>query len=694
MLKKDIKQNAHDNRKNCTDSTSGQKEDSFNAFRGLAPMTGKGMILSEHISVSRDTGQTHINENVICFGGPGTGKTNNIIRPNIEASETSFIVTDPAGELIHSYGKDLAEKGYTVKVFNTSGTAPGSHYNPLAYIKDAYDAEMMARAMIRGTGSSACPGDLFWERGQILLIEALILGIKDLFPRDKQNLSGIYDMLRMSSMSENCYSDGDETDLDRLFCSLRKDSSNTAVKLYDTAKQASAQTFSNMISDLLIRLKDLNLPEMQNLTSEDRMNLGTIGDRKTAIFLTYQTQTDRTLAGILLSQAARALTRNCESRDGRPSSLKEHVVFYLDDIASVCPEGFDRFLATARKYNMSAVITADSVSQLRKIYGADTDSIIGCCDTKVFMGLSDNDTINIFAKDQSCLGRHYNNMSHDHRPTVSSEELKDLACNKCVVIIRGFDPAIDIKTSPKKLLLDRACAAAKETVDNMDDHVSSRPSETYSRIAEKIHDKEKVDIPDDSLQKAGSKPGDLTASVKAYTVNEAEKIINIKLERIEKYKEQLDKTCFTYMPYDAGVSAENACSTSNIRNDRTNRLLSDIDKEYRAIADIRGQIDEFDRTTIPEEMNIWSMTIAQIKQELPGLMEQKKILTGLASRVPEEMVFDKENGKMFVKRAAYDISRINTKLYGLVFKIAYWQECIEEAYTSQEVIKIKDELWI
>ncbi|MCH5199723.1 MAG: type IV secretory system conjugative DNA transfer family protein [Oscillospiraceae bacterium] len=422
--------------------------------------------------------QAMLNLNMLILGGSGTGKSRFFVKPNLLQCNTSFVVTDPSGELIQSCGKMLERMGYEIKVFNVDNMEYSCNYNPFHYINDTdgnYDEtaviKMINTFMINTKGEGQ-GGDPFWEDCIRLLLSSICFLLVETATEEQQNFSVVLDLIHKAKVIEG--KEEEKSELDLMFDERRKASPNSlSIQYYDEFKQAAGKTMQSILISTTTRLQCFKLSKIRNLTCTDNIELDTLGDKKTALFIIIPS-TDSTynfLAAMMYSQLFDSLYRAAISKyHGR---LPCHVRFILDEFANTgkIPE-FEKILATCRKFEISAQVILQNLSQLKRLYEKSWEEIPGNCDTTIFLGGKDQtnneyimkelgketiDTMNV-NKTKSKQGSTSYNDGILGRELMQLDELATMPNNECLVLIRGMRPfrtdKFDIANHPRYNMLD------------------------------------------------------------------------------------------------------------------------------------------------------------------------------------------------------------------------------------------------
>ena len=358
------------------------------------------MIASNDTKLSINDRKTFRNNNFLILGGAGTGKSRFVIKPNLLQENCSYVVTDPSGEIIVSCGKVLSDHGYKIKIFNLSNMGHSNTYNPFNYIRDEAGVLMVIDCLIKNTTGKNEKGDQFFTNSEKLLYSACIFYLID-FETDesRKNFSSVMDMINMSQVDEN--NPSSKSELDLMFEQI--DQTSLAAKYYKAFKQAAGKTLKSIIISCVVRLQSFMTPQVTRLTGSDNINLASIGDEKTILFI-ITPQADRTfafLASMLYSQLFETLYHKGETQKLKTGSerLTYHVRCLMDEFANIgeIPE-FPSKLSTMRKYNISATIVLQDNSQLQSMYKDEWRTIMANCDSTIFLGNAEPDTLKYFCE--------------------------------------------------------------------------------------------------------------------------------------------------------------------------------------------------------------------------------------------------------------------------------------------------------
>ena len=452
----------------------------------------QNIILTQNARIGLDGRKHRRNLNVMVVGGSGAGKTRFYAKPNIMQANTSFVVLDPKGEILRDTGGLLEKQGYDIKVLDLINTEKSHGFNPFVYLRDDKDVLRLVSNLIRNTTpKGAQSNDPFWERAETALLEALILYLVNEAPPEEQNFPMVMEMINAAEVKEE-----DEeyaSVLDELFERLAmRDPEHLAVKQYHIFKLAAGKTAKSILISCGARLAPFDIKELRELMETDEMELDTIGDRKTALFVIIS-DTDDTfnfVVSILYTQLFNLLCDKADDEYG--GRLPVHVRCLLDEFANIgqIPK-FEKLIATIRSREISASIILQSQSQLKAIYKDNADTIVGNCDTTLFLGGKEKTTLKeiseILGKEtidsfntSETRGRelsHGLNYQKLGKQLMTEDEIAVMDGGKCILQLRGvrpfFSDKFDITKHPKyKYLSD---ADPKNAFD-MEKHLKRRPA--------------------------------------------------------------------------------------------------------------------------------------------------------------------------------------------------------------------------
>jgi type IV secretion system protein VirD4 len=399
------------------------------------------------------------NKNVLVIGGSGSGKTRFWLKPNLMQCHSSYVVTDPKGSIIVECGKLLQREGYKIKILNTINFKKSMHYNPFAYIKSEKDILKLVTTLIANTKGEGKAGDDFWVKAETLLYTALMGYIYFEAPEHEQNFSTLIEFINASEVRED---DEDfKNPVDLMFDALeKKDSQHFAVRQYKKYKLAAGKTAKSILISCGARLAPFDIRELRELTAYDEMELNTLGDRKTALFIIIS-DTDDTFNFLVSMAYTQLFNLLCDKADdvygGR---LPVHVRCLIDEAANIgqIPK-LEKLMATIRSREISACLVLQAQSQLKALYKDNADTIIGNCDSMIFLGgkekttlkdLSETlgkETIDMFNTSdtrgsQRSYGLNYQKLGKE---LMSMDELAVMDGGKCILQLRGVRPFLSEK---------------------------------------------------------------------------------------------------------------------------------------------------------------------------------------------------------------------------------------------------------
>ncbi|WP_159564172.1 VirD4-like conjugal transfer protein, CD1115 family [Streptococcus halichoeri] len=400
------------------------------------------------------------NKNVLVIGGSGSGKTRFYVKPNLMQMHSSYCVTDPKGTLVLECGKMLEDNGYEIKILNTINFKKSMKYNPFAYLRSEKDILKLVQTIIANTkGEGEKAGEDFWVKAEKLYYTALIGYIFYEAPREEKNFATLLDMIDASEVRED-----DETymnPIDRLFEALEKrEPTHFAVKQYKKYKLAAGKTAKSILISCGARLAPFDIQELRDLMKEDELELDTLGDRKAALFVIIS-DTDDTFNFVVSIMYSQLFNLLCDKADdvygGR---LPVHVRCLLDEFANIglIPK-FEKLIATIRSREISASIILQAQSQLKAIYKDNADTIVGNCDSTLFLGgkekttlkeLSETlgkETIDLYntsetRSNQKSFGLNYQKTGKE---LMSQDEITVMDGGKCIFQLRGVRPFLSDK---------------------------------------------------------------------------------------------------------------------------------------------------------------------------------------------------------------------------------------------------------
>ena len=395
------------------------------------------------------------NKNVLVVGGSGSGKTRFFLKPNLMQMHSSYVITDPKGTVLVECGKMLEKNGYEIKVLNTINFKKSMHYNPFAYLRSEKDILKLVQTIMANTkGEGEKSTEDFWTKAERLYYTALIGYLYYEAPEEEQNFESLLAFIDASEVREE--DENFKNAVDYIFDALEKEKPNHfAVKQYRKYKLAAGKTAKSILISCGARLAAFDIEELRNLMEYDEMGLDTIGDKKTALFIIIS-DTDDTFNFVVAMMYTQLFNLLCDKADdvygGR---LPVHVRCLLDEFSNIgqIPK-FEKLIATIRSREISASIILQAKSQLKAIYKDHADTILGNCDSELFLGgkegttikeLSENlgkETIDLYntsetRSNQKSFGFNYQKLGKE---LMSKDELKVMDGGKCILEIRGARP--------------------------------------------------------------------------------------------------------------------------------------------------------------------------------------------------------------------------------------------------------------
>ena len=400
------------------------------------------------------------NKNVLVIGGSGSGKTRFYVKPNLMQMHSSYCVTDPKGTIVIECGKMLEDNGYEIKILNTINFKKSMKYNPFAYLRSEKDILKLVQTIIANTkGEGEKAGEDFWVKAEKLYYTALIGYIFYEAPREEKNFATLLDMIDASEVRED-----DETymnPIDRLFEALeKKEPTHFAVKQYKKYKLAAGKTAKSILISCGARLAPFDIQELRDLMKEDELELDTLGDRKTALFVIIS-DTDNTFNFVVSIMYSQLFNLLCDKADDEYGGrLPVHVRCLLDEFANIglIPK-FEKLIATIRSREISASIILQAQSQLKAIYKDNADTIVGNCDSTLFLGgkekttlkeLSETlgkETIDLYntSETRSNANSYGLNYQKTGKELMSQDEITVMDGSKCIFQLRGVRPFLSDK---------------------------------------------------------------------------------------------------------------------------------------------------------------------------------------------------------------------------------------------------------
>ena len=417
----------------------------------------KNMILTNDVFLSLDTRQTRRNNNVMVVGGSGAGKSRFFVKPNLLQANCSYVITDPAGELLETQAGFLERQGYKIKCFNLVEMKHSNCYNPFNYIRDDLGVLILINCLIKNTNPDGkSGGDPFWEKSETAILHALMIYLIKYRPKEQQNFRSIMKLLRAAEVDEN--NPNVKSPLDRIFDEVAKrDANSIALKQYMTFKMGAGKTLKSILISCSVRLTVFNMKEIENLTGSDDIDLGTIGDEKQALFIVIPAadSTFNFLVSMMYSQLFETLYFHAET-ECKGKRLNYHVRFMLDEFANIgqIPE-FTKKLATMRKYEISCSIILQNLAQIKSMYKDDWEGLIGNCDSFLFLGGQEYSTLEYISKELGKTtvyvythsrsfawkgGSGNRGQQKTARELMTPDEIMKMNNQDCILMIRGLHP--------------------------------------------------------------------------------------------------------------------------------------------------------------------------------------------------------------------------------------------------------------
>ena len=403
--------------------------------------------------------KTARNKNVLVVGGSGSGKTRFFIKPNLMQLHSSYVVTDPKGSIAVECGKLMLRNGYKVKIFNSINFKKSHHYNPFAYIHSEKDILKLVTTLIANTKGDGKSGDDFWQKAETLLYTALIGFIHYEAPEEEQNFATLIEFINAMEVRED--DETFENNVDLAFKELaQREPNHFAVRQYKKYKLAAGKTAKSINISCGARLAPFDIQELREITMYDELELDTLGDRKTALFL-IMSDTDSTFNFLISMIYSQLFNLLCEKADdvygGR---LPVHVRCLIDECANIGQiPNLEKLMATIRSREISACLVLQAQSQLKALYKDNADTIIGNCDSSIFLGGKEpgtlkelnqalgKETIDTFNTGES-RGRevsHSLNYQKLGKDLATIDELAVLDGGKCILQLRGVRPFLSDK---------------------------------------------------------------------------------------------------------------------------------------------------------------------------------------------------------------------------------------------------------
>ena len=399
------------------------------------------------------------NKNVLVVGGSGSGKTRFWLKPNLLQCHSSYVVTDPKGSIVVECGNALLKNGYKLKILNTINFKKSMHYNPFAYVHSEKDILKLVITLMTNTKGEGSGGDPFWEKSERLLLTALIAYLHYEAPVEEQNFATLLEMLNTMQVLED--DEEYQNPVDLLFEELAKKKPNTfAGRQYKLYKLAAGKTAKSILISCGARLAPFDIQELRDLTMYDELQLDTLGDKKTALFL-IMSDTDSTFNFLISMVYTQLFNLLCDKADDvYGGKLPIHVRCLIDECANIGQiPNLEKLVATIRSREISACLVLQAKSQLKAIYKDNADTIIGNMDSQIFLGGSEpgtlkdlsemlgKETIDAFNTSDTrgnspSYGTNYSKLGHE---LLSRDELAVMDGGKCILQLRGVRPFLSDK---------------------------------------------------------------------------------------------------------------------------------------------------------------------------------------------------------------------------------------------------------
>ena len=399
------------------------------------------------------------NKNVLVVGGSGSGKTRFWLKPNLLQCHSSYVVTDPKGSIVVECGNALLKNGYKLKILNTINFKKSMHYNPFAYVHSEKDILKLVTTLMTNTKGEGSGGDPFWEKSERLLLTALIAYLHYEAPVEEQNFATLLEMLNTMQVLED--DEEYQNPVDLLFEELAKKKPNSfAGRQYKLYKLAAGKTAKSILISCGARLAPFDIQELRDLTMYDELQLDTLGDKKTALFL-IMSDTDSTFNFLISMVYTQLFNLLCDKADDvYGGKLPVHVRCLIDECANIGQiPNLEKLVATIRSREISACLVLQARSQLKAIYKDNADTIVGNMDSQIFLGGSEPTTLKDLSEmlgketidsynnsdtrgNSPSYGTNYQKLGHE---LMSRDELAVLDGGKCILQLRGVRPFLSDK---------------------------------------------------------------------------------------------------------------------------------------------------------------------------------------------------------------------------------------------------------
>ncbi len=417
-------------------------------------------LMTQNVQIGLNAKKHRRNLNTLVCGGSGAGKTRFYCKPNLMQCNTSFVILDPKGEIVRDVGNLLEKQGYEIRVLDLISMDKSHCYNPFVYLKTDNDIQRLVTNLFKSTtpkGSQS--NDPFWDTAASMLLLALVFYLHYEAPEDEQNFAMVMEMLRAGAIEDE--EDNRPSPLDNLFSELEMDEpDHIALKYYHSYHAGSAKTLKSIQITLAARLEKFNLESLASMTSTDELDLGTLGEKKVALFavLPDNDTSFNFLASILYTQIFQQLFYSADYLHG--GSLPVPVHFLMDEFANVSlPDDFDKILSVMRSRGVSVSIILQNLAQLKALFEKQWESIVGNCDEFLYLGGNEQSThkyvsellgketidTNTFGKSTGRSGNYSTNYQISGRELLTPDEVRMLDNQYAILFIRGERPIMDFK---------------------------------------------------------------------------------------------------------------------------------------------------------------------------------------------------------------------------------------------------------
>lgn len=417
-------------------------------------------ILTQKTAIGLDGRKHRRNLNVLVCGGSGAGKTRFYAKPNIMQANSSFVILDPKGEILRDTGNLLKDKGYDIKVLDLINMEKSHCYNPFVYLRDDNDIQKLVTNIFKNTTPKGSQSqDPFWDQAAMMLLLALVFYLHYEAPPDEQNFPMVLEMIRAGEVRED--NDDFRSPLDELFNKLEhRNPEHIALKYYKNYRSGSGKTLKSIQITLVARLEKFNLDSLAGITQTDELQLGNLGEKKTAIFAVIPDNDSsfNFIVGMLYTQLFQQLYYSADIVHG--GRLPVHVHFVMDEFANVAlPDEFDKLLSTMRSREISVSIIVQNLAQLKKLFEKEWESIVGNCDEFLYLGGNEQSTheyvskllgketidMNTYGQSRGRNGNYSTNWQITGRELMTPDEVRMLDNKYALLFIRGERPVMDLK---------------------------------------------------------------------------------------------------------------------------------------------------------------------------------------------------------------------------------------------------------